>query len=102
MSERYIRADWFTQHVFNLFVGWLTSIGISVYGSRVLAVRGRSSGEWRTNPVNLLDYNGARTWSHRAASRSGSRTSAPAARPSSDWANALSRSTSPRSRTRTS
>ena len=46
--------------MFNPFVGWLTSIGISVYGSRVLAVRGRSSGEWRTNPVNLLDYNGAR------------------------------------------
>jgi deazaflavin-dependent oxidoreductase (nitroreductase family) len=53
-------AGWFTQHLFNPFVGWLTSLGISVYGSRVLAVRGRSSGQWRTNPVNLLDYNGAR------------------------------------------
>lgn len=29
-------------------------------GSRVLAVRGRSSGEWRTNPVNLLDFHGRR------------------------------------------
>jgi deazaflavin-dependent oxidoreductase (nitroreductase family) len=29
-------------------------MGISVYGSRVLAVRGRKSGEWRTTPVNPL------------------------------------------------
>ncbi len=29
-------------------------------GSRVLAVRGRSSGEWRTNPVNLLEFQGRR------------------------------------------
>ena len=29
-------------------------MGISVYGSRVLAVRGRTSGEWRTTPVNPL------------------------------------------------
>jgi len=60
MSERYVKPDWFTQHLFNPFVGWLTSLGISVYGSRVLAVRGRSSGQWRTNPVNLLEYNGER------------------------------------------
>ena len=29
-------------------------------GSRVLAVRGRTSGEWRTTPVNLLDHEGHR------------------------------------------
>src|SRR5262249_42907326 len=34
--------------------------GLSVYGSRVLAVRGRKSGQWRTNPVNLLEYQGQR------------------------------------------
>lgn len=38
----------------------MTRHGVSVYGSRVLAVRGRTSGEWRTTPVNLLDYEGKR------------------------------------------
>src|SRR5205085_9455201 len=31
-----------------------------VLGSRVLAVKGRSSGELRTTPVNLLSYEGRR------------------------------------------
>jgi deazaflavin-dependent oxidoreductase (nitroreductase family) len=31
---------------------------VSVWGSRVLRVRGRKSGEWRTTPVNLLTHNG--------------------------------------------
>jgi deazaflavin-dependent oxidoreductase (nitroreductase family) len=35
-------------------VGHLTRLGVSIYGSRVLAVRGRKSGEWRTTPVNPL------------------------------------------------
>ena len=34
--------------VFNSTVAALTRAGISVMGSRVLAVRGRKSGEWRT------------------------------------------------------
>lgn len=29
-------------------------------GSRVLAVRGRTSGEWRTTPVNLLEHDAGR------------------------------------------
>lgn len=60
MSERYIQPTWFTRNVFNPFVALLTGLGLSVYGSRVLAVRGRSSGAWRTNPVNLLEYRGER------------------------------------------
>ena len=32
--------------------------GISVWGSRELRVRGRTSGEWRTTPVNLLTLDG--------------------------------------------
>jgi len=39
---------------FNDTVGRLTKLGLSIYGSRVLAVRGRKSGEWRTTPVNPL------------------------------------------------
>ncbi|MBB2975624.1 deazaflavin-dependent oxidoreductase (nitroreductase family) [Microbacterium endophyticum] len=45
---------------FNGVVGWLTRIGIPLAGSRVLAVRGRSSGEWRTTPVNPLRVGGTR------------------------------------------
>jgi deazaflavin-dependent oxidoreductase (nitroreductase family) len=58
-DARYIRAGRGTE-IFNAIVTWLTRIGVSVYGSRVLAVRGRKSGEWRTVPVNLLTYNGER------------------------------------------
>jgi deazaflavin-dependent oxidoreductase (nitroreductase family) len=46
--------------VFNSSVAWLTRRGISVWGSRVLYVRGRTSGEWRSNPVNPLSYEGHR------------------------------------------
>ncbi len=54
------RPGWFTSHVFNPFVAGLTRLGISVYGSRVLEVRGRTSGEPRRTPVNLLTFDGAR------------------------------------------
>ena len=60
MSQRYVRPDWFTRNIFNKAVQLLTRLGVSVYGSRILAVRGRKSGEWRTTPVNLLDFNGQR------------------------------------------
>jgi deazaflavin-dependent oxidoreductase (nitroreductase family) len=46
--------------LFNAAVAGLTRLGISVWGSRVLAVRGRTSGEWRTTPVNLLTVGGER------------------------------------------
>ena len=57
--DRYVEPGWFTTHVFNRLVQGLTGLGVSVWGSRTLRVRGRSSGEWRSNPVNLLSYNGA-------------------------------------------
>jgi hypothetical protein len=60
MSSRYVEPGWFTANVFNRIVAWLTRLGISVYGSRILAVRGRTSGEWRTTPVNLHVYGGER------------------------------------------
>lgn len=60
MPDRYIRPNWFTINILNPSVALLTQLGLSVYGSRVLAVRGRSSGEWRTVPINLLTYNGER------------------------------------------
>lgn len=58
MNQRYQKPGWFTTHVFNRVVAWLTRTGVSVYGSRVLEVKGRKSGEWRQTPVNLLRYEG--------------------------------------------
>ena len=49
-----------TLRTFNSTVAWLTRRGISVWGSRVLYVRGRTSGQWRSNPVNVLTYEGRR------------------------------------------
>jgi deazaflavin-dependent oxidoreductase (nitroreductase family) len=58
-NARYIEPGR-TDSVFNVVVAALTRLGVSVWGSRVLAVRGRKSGEWRTTPVNLLTFQGAR------------------------------------------
>ncbi len=55
----YQQPDWFTKNVFNRTVAVFTRLGISVWGSRVLRVKGRKSGEWRTSPVNLLTYEGS-------------------------------------------
>ena len=46
--------------MFNGTVAALTRRGVSIWGSRVLYVRGRTSGEWRTNPVNVLTHDGRR------------------------------------------
>jgi deazaflavin-dependent oxidoreductase (nitroreductase family) len=60
MSERrYVKPGWFTKYVFNGLVAVLTRAGVSVWGSRVLRVRGRKSGVWREVPVNLLTFEGA-------------------------------------------
>ena len=52
-EARYVKPKSAT-NFFNNTVGRLTRMGVSVYGSRVLAVKGRKSGEWRTTPVNPL------------------------------------------------
>jgi deazaflavin-dependent oxidoreductase (nitroreductase family) len=57
-TERYLRPGFFTQHLFNPVFKGLTRVGISVRGSHILAVRGRTSGEWRTVPVNPLELDG--------------------------------------------
>lgn len=46
------------ENVLHKSVQWLTRHGLSLLGSRVLYVRGRKSGELRSNPVNLLTYEG--------------------------------------------
>lgn len=59
-TPRYVRPDRVTQSVFNPLVTRLTRLGISVWGSRVLEVRGRRTGELRTTPVNVLTFEGER------------------------------------------
>jgi deazaflavin-dependent oxidoreductase (nitroreductase family) len=60
MATHYRAPGWFTRNVANRLVAFLTHRGVSLLGSRVLAVKGRTSGEWRTTPVNLLDHQGKR------------------------------------------
>src|SRR5450432_3800052 len=60
MPDRYLRPGWFTRNGFNRIVAALTRLGVSVLGSRVLEVRGRTSGEPRRVPVNLLTFEGER------------------------------------------
>jgi deazaflavin-dependent oxidoreductase (nitroreductase family) len=54
------RPGWFTKNIFNRIVAGLTRLGVSLLGSRVLEVRGRSSGVPRRTPVNLLELEGER------------------------------------------
>ena len=56
----YQRAGWFTKNVFNRVVAVSTRMVLSVWGSRVLEVPGRKSGEPRRTPVNLMTFEGQR------------------------------------------
>ena len=58
-QPRYVQPSQGTRF-FNSTVAGLARMGISLRGSRVLAVRGRKSGEWRTTPVNPLTFEGGR------------------------------------------
>jgi deazaflavin-dependent oxidoreductase (nitroreductase family) len=59
-APRQVISDGLLNRSFNNLVAWLGRRGISLYGSRVLAVRGRTSGQWRTTPVNPLSFGGHR------------------------------------------
>ncbi|MEU4316466.1 nitroreductase/quinone reductase family protein [Nocardia sp. NPDC024068] len=52
-STRYLAPTGFDP-IFNRVVNTLPKLGISVAGSRLLAVRGRKSGEWRSTLVNVM------------------------------------------------
>lgn len=52
--DRYVAPGWFTTKVFNPFIAFLTRRGLSVAGSRVLTIVGRTSGLPRENVVNVL------------------------------------------------
>jgi deazaflavin-dependent oxidoreductase (nitroreductase family) len=53
-TRHYRPPGWFTKHVVNAAVVGATRLGISVWGSRVLEVKGRKTGAPRQTPVNLL------------------------------------------------
>lgn len=53
-SLRSVEVDAFTRRVLNPLIGRLTRWGFSVMGTRILAVRGRTSGEIRSAVVNEL------------------------------------------------
>jgi deazaflavin-dependent oxidoreductase (nitroreductase family) len=57
---RYLAPGTFTRRVFNPTVARLTRWGISLKGSRVLEVRGRTSGEIRSTVINMLEVDGVR------------------------------------------
>jgi len=57
---KYDKPDLMTRRLFNPAVAFFTRLGLSLRGSRILAVRGRKTGQWRTTPVNLLNFEGGR------------------------------------------
>jgi F420H(2)-dependent quinone reductase len=56
-----IKPGFFVAKVVNPIVAFLAGrLGLSVKGARVLSVRGRTTGEWHSTPVNPLSFNGQR------------------------------------------
>jgi hypothetical protein len=58
LPTHYKEPDWFTRTIFNTVVKGLTRAGLSVFGSRVLEHRGRTTGKLHHVPVNLLTIEG--------------------------------------------
>ncbi|MDL5156251.1 nitroreductase/quinone reductase family protein [Actinomycetospora termitidis] len=59
-AVHYQQPGFVTRRVMNPLVAFFTRRGLSLAGSAVLGVRGRTSGEVRTTPVNPLTLDGAR------------------------------------------
>ena len=60
MATHYQAPGRLTRRVMNPIVAGLTRLGVPLAGSAVLGVRGRTSGEVRTTPVNPLTFEGRR------------------------------------------
>jgi deazaflavin-dependent oxidoreductase (nitroreductase family) len=56
----YLAPGWATRRIMNPIVSGLTKLGLPLKGSGVLSVRGRTTGEWRSVPVNPLGFEGER------------------------------------------
>jgi hypothetical protein len=57
-SAGYKEPGFLTRRLMNPFVVIMMRLGVSVWGSRILGVRGRQSGQARRTPVNLLGLEG--------------------------------------------
>jgi deazaflavin-dependent oxidoreductase (nitroreductase family) len=60
VTAYYRGPGWFTRYFLNPQMTLLARLGVSMNGSRALAVKGRKSGQWRITPVNLLIHDGRR------------------------------------------
>jgi deazaflavin-dependent oxidoreductase (nitroreductase family) len=60
MAGYYRPPNWLVRYVLNPQVTFTTWLGVGPGTARVLAVKGRKSGQWRTVPVNLLTHDGQR------------------------------------------
>ncbi len=60
-TDTHYRAPaWFDRKLMNPLIAGLARLGVSFWGSRILEVRGRTSGEPRRVPVNPLPFEGSR------------------------------------------
>jgi len=59
-SVHYRKPGMLTRKLLNPFVALMMRAGVSVWGSRILEVPGRTSGIPRRTPVNLLELDGRR------------------------------------------
>jgi len=62
MTSHYRQPGWFTKHVFNNIVSIATRLGLSVWDSRVLEVRGRKTGQARQTLSTSSLSRPRRTW----------------------------------------
>ncbi|MBY0274205.1 nitroreductase family deazaflavin-dependent oxidoreductase [Candidatus Binatia bacterium] len=60
MSEQRYRRPGLVDRLFNGLVAGLARLGVSLWGSCELTVRGRKSGVPRSVPVNVVEHDGAR------------------------------------------
>ena len=58
VPRHYRKPGWLVRRVMNPLVAGLTRAGVSIWGSRILEVRGRRSGRPQRTPVNLLVFEG--------------------------------------------
>ncbi|HEY4347699.1 MAG TPA: nitroreductase/quinone reductase family protein [Gaiellaceae bacterium] len=59
-TAEYRRPGWVARKVVNRLVALVARAGIGIFGTRVLEVRGRTSGESRRVPVIVLAFDGHR------------------------------------------
>lgn len=58
--NRYIAPDAFTRRIMNPAMAGLVRLGLTPMGASILEVQGRTSGQWRSLPVNVLTVDGRR------------------------------------------